>query len=64
VVQWEYRAIELTGSHSGVDDIAVLNEAGRDGWELVRITANNIAYLKRPIERSDETNSSSGGNPH
>jgi len=28
----------------------MLNAAGRQGWELVSITSNNVAYLKREIE--------------
>ena len=33
----------------------MLNTAGADGWELVGITSNNIAYLKRPIEELVQT---------
>lgn len=29
------------------DEIDLLNAAGNDGWDLVRITDNNIAYFKR-----------------
>ena len=29
----------------------VLNDAGNEGWELVVITPNNIAYLKRPMKK-------------
>jgi hypothetical protein len=36
------------------DDIAALSEAGGEGWELVHITGNRIAYLKRPIEKPAE----------
>jgi DNA-binding protein H-NS len=28
----------------------MLNAAGANGWELVGITSNNIAYLKRALE--------------
>ena len=28
----------------------MLIDAGRDGWELVGVTTNNIAYLKRQLE--------------
>ena len=45
--QWEYEKINLSGLPPKVSDLDVLNDAGRDGWELVAITANNIAYLKR-----------------
>jgi hypothetical protein len=32
-----------------VEDIELLQEAGADGWELVAITSNNVAFLKRPL---------------
>jgi hypothetical protein len=31
-------------------DLDVLDDAGKDGWELVGITANNVAYLRRQVE--------------
>ena len=37
VSEWEYRKIDLN----------LLNAAGAEGWELVGITSNNFAYLKR-----------------
>jgi Domain of unknown function (DUF4177) len=64
VPQWEYRTIELTDSYGRGDDIAVLNKAGSEGWELVRITVNNIAYLKRVLEQPAETKSRCGGAAH
>ena len=33
-----------------VEDVDVLCDAGKDGWELVGISPNNMAYLKRSIE--------------
>lgn len=48
--QWEYTKIDLNQSSRRTDDIDVLNTAGGDGWELVGITTNNIAYLKRQLE--------------
>ena len=47
--QWEYSKRDLSEVPTKIDDIDLLNDAGRDGWELVSITANNIAYLKRPV---------------
>jgi hypothetical protein len=34
----------------GGDELDLLNHVGAEGWELVRITATNIAYLKRRVE--------------
>jgi hypothetical protein len=48
--QWEYSKIDLSNVPSRTSDVDLLDDAGRDGWELVGITANNFAYLKR---RSD-----------
>jgi len=47
--QWEYSKRDLSEVPAKIDDVDLLNDAGRDGWELVAITANNIAYLKRPL---------------
>jgi hypothetical protein len=48
--QWEYRKIDLSDVPPKVADIDLLDDAGREGWELVGITANNFAYLKRPLD--------------
>jgi hypothetical protein len=50
VIEWEYRKIDLSQQRPRNDDLDMLNAAGADGWELIGITSNNIAYLKRPIE--------------
>jgi hypothetical protein len=47
--QWEYRKIVLGDVPRKAIDIDVLNELGRDGWELVCIVENGVAYLKREI---------------
>ena len=47
---WEYRKIVLNEHHRNSDDIDLLCELGADRWELVTITPNNIAYLKRELE--------------
>jgi hypothetical protein len=44
---WEYRTIDLNDVPARRSDIDVLDDAGKDGWMLVLITANRIAYLKR-----------------
>jgi hypothetical protein len=51
--RWEYRKIDL-GEYgelpANTDEVVLLDAAGDDGWELVAITSNHIAYLKRQIE--------------
>ena len=47
---WEYDKVDLNSLARKTEDVDLLNEVGREGWELVHITSNNIAYLKRPIE--------------
>jgi len=46
---FEYEKINLNYIPRSGDDIDLLDELGEDGWELVAITANNIAYLKRQV---------------
>jgi hypothetical protein len=48
---WEYRKIHLNEASARTDEIDLLNDAGKDGWEVVGITSNNIAYLKRSVEQ-------------
>jgi H-NS histone family len=50
VTAWKYQRINLSEQRPRSDELDMLNTAGADGWELVAITSNNIAYLKRPIE--------------
>ena len=47
--EWEYTRINLNDGPRRSDDIDLLNDAGKEGWELVNITTNNIAFLKRQI---------------
>jgi len=54
VVDWEYRKIALNDHSSRSDDIDLLSALGEEGWELLTITANNIAYLKRPLHEPPE----------
>lgn len=46
---WEYRKINLNDLPRRSDEIDVLCNAGGNGWELVTILPNNIAYLKREV---------------
>ena len=50
--RWEYSMIHLSELPRGTDEIDILNDAGEDGWELVSVMANNIAYLKRQVTES------------
>jgi hypothetical protein len=47
VSEWEYRKIDLNLHRPQGDELDLLNAAGAEGWELVGITSNNFAYLKR-----------------
>jgi hypothetical protein len=60
VHEWEYRKIDLNGLSNSVQDIDLLNDAGKDGWELVAIMPNYMAYLKRQILKSARAKTKSG----
>lgn len=47
MAEWEYRKIMLSETPRRRDDIDLLNDAGKDGWELIGISNNNVAYMKR-----------------
>ena len=47
--EWEYRKIDLNQVPRKTNEVDVLCDAGEDGWELVTILQNNIAYLKREV---------------
>ena len=49
MAKFEYLCINLNTYPPGSDDIELLNDAGRQGWWLVCITANKSAYLIREI---------------
>ena len=50
--RWEYKKIALSEVSRRRDEIDLLCDAGDEGWELVAILANNIAYLKREVVAS------------
>jgi hypothetical protein len=49
--EWEYSKVDLNDLPRRVEEIDLLNDAGAEGWEVIMITPNRIAYLKRLIER-------------
>jgi hypothetical protein len=49
--EWEYATVSLSDLPAKTHPVDVLNDAGVQGWELVAITPNNIACLKRQIPR-------------
>ena len=55
MTRWEYRTIDFGELPPRVRPLTVLNTAGGQGWELVAIVANNVAYLKRPIDKASQT---------
>jgi hypothetical protein len=62
MMRWEYRKIALNDRPRRTHDIDSLCDAGRDGWELIAIVANNVAYLKRerPEEDAEDTVDANG----
>ena len=57
--QWEHRKIDLNNVPRKTDDIDLLNDVGDQGWELVTITTNSMAYFKRQLEDPARTSSTS-----
>ena len=55
--QWEYDKIDLSNLPTKIQDIDLLNDAGKERWELVGISTNHIAYLKRQINEEFPTKS-------
>jgi hypothetical protein len=51
---FEYEKINLDYIPRSGDDIDLLDELGEDDWELIAITPNNIAYLKRQVGYAKE----------
>ena len=50
--EWEYRKIDLNQYRPRGDELDLLNAAGADGWELVGIASNNMAYLNARWKKS------------
>jgi hypothetical protein len=48
---WDYRKLALNEAPRGRDEIDLLRDAGEEGWELVAVLPNCVAYLKREVEQ-------------
>src|SRR5262245_56396084 len=59
---WQYRKLQLNQHAPRRDELDMLNAAGAEGWELVGITSNNVAYLKREIEHFEQPETAVGHN--
>src|SRR5262249_54039403 len=53
--RWEYKKVSLNDLPQHTDDVDLLCEVGQEGWEVIAILPNNIAYLKRPLEPEPKT---------
>jgi hypothetical protein len=51
MLQWKYRTIDLGDVPRKVDEIDLLDEAGEEGWELIAISVNIIAFQDRVFEQ-------------
>jgi hypothetical protein len=47
--QWEYRQLKLYNLPRKLDQIHLLNDFGRAGWQLFEITTANVAIMKRQV---------------
>ena len=48
--KWEYKKLALNEAPRKGDEIDLLCEVGEEGWELVAMLPNGVAYLKREID--------------
>jgi hypothetical protein len=46
---WEYMKMMLIEASRRGDEIDLLCDAGAEGWELVAVLPNGLAYLKREV---------------
>lgn len=51
MTQWEYEKVDLNNLPRKTSDLDLLNDAGKEGWELVAITVNNFAVMKRQVSQ-------------
>jgi Domain of unknown function (DUF4177) len=47
---WEYTTVNLYELPLATQASDALNEVGKEGWELVAITSNGMAYFKRSTD--------------
>jgi hypothetical protein len=47
--QYEYEKVNLGDLPRNADELDLLDELGREGWELIVVLPNNVAYLKRQM---------------
>ena len=52
---WDYLTLDLSDLPKRANLFDALNAAGKEGWELVAITLNNIAIFKRASHPSDSS---------
>jgi hypothetical protein len=50
MVRWEYLTIDLAYLPARTGEVDLLNDAGGQGWELITIMSNHVAYMRRPID--------------
>ena len=50
MTRWQYDEIDLNDLPRKTSAKELLNEMGEEGWELVVVTANHFAILKRPLD--------------
>ena len=48
--RWQYLTIDLADLPTRTAEVDLLNDAGADGWKLVCLSSNNVAYLRRSVE--------------
>jgi hypothetical protein len=53
MVRWEYLTIDLANLPAKADEVDLLNDAGKKGWELIAIVSNHVAYLRRQVNPTD-----------
>jgi phosphoglycolate phosphatase-like HAD superfamily hydrolase len=52
MTHWVYEKVDLASAplKAKDSDIALLNELGRNGWDLVVVTTNAQAYVKKAVD--------------